>query len=771
MIRILKSVKMQTPVFKSILFSYLLICMILFAVTTTEYINYSISLRRTISEYAVQQADMVSLQAERKITEIQNVLEALSGSDRLRAFSGYSSTEFSTQAVEMLNLRSEFSNNLIPTICSDLYVYFNNSQSCMGIHSRNYSESMMFLFYQSKNITETEFQDILSFSGLFGTHIFEDGRIWMMRSFYDDSLQRAGVLIAEIMAEDIVDYIDEAYRDNLLILSSNDIVFYCSHPLTDSQLIGILQETEENFNISVGGKHFRVAHESIPVMQWNFHVGIPSDKLYEGLRVFQVIFILECLATLVTALFLSWKFASKTFEPLRQLIDILQKGTDSRFRETYANLIGELTALVKENRTLSMNDEIRKQYASTDTMRHILDGTITDASAAEPLMSGLAHVAQSDSYRLVLIDLPDRNRESAGESSAGRSLDDVNLKSFILRNVSTELIFTPHEGYLFQYSDSCYIMVIRVLDSSDEEILTEKLQKLIDFYHETLGIYPHILLGQPVSGYQRLSSTFSAMKEEMRYHMFWLDDSSLGKVWLMDSQEIQEEKTGLSEYLDYSRRLINCLEIGDYREADSTLDYMFSHTFPRNPRYLQYNIYRMYGLISTLSITLDIQTEKKDQEFFAHLNYEERLYGAKTFSQFRQISQELFASILNYNASKEKNGMPVWMDNVLDYISENYADISLSVSSVADHFQLSVPHLSRTFKSTMGIGVLEYIHRLRIENAKKLLDLGENVQEAAEASGFLDAKALRRAFHRYEGINPGQYREMKKGKAQDGSED
>lgn len=97
---------------------------------------------------------------------------------------------------------------------------------------------------------------------------------------------------------------------------------------------------------------------------------------------------------------------------------------------------------------------------------------------------------------------------------------------------------------------------------------------------------------------------------------------------------------------------------------------------------------------------------------------------------------------------------------MLEYLQQKYTDPSLNVSAVADHFHLSVPHLSRTFKTNMGIGVLEYIHRLRLEKAKSLLGKGVSVQDAAVQSGFLDAKALRRTFRNYEGINPANYREL-----------
>ena len=61
----------------------------------------------------------------------------------------------------------------------------------------------------------------------------------------------------------------------------------------------------------------------------------------------------------------------------------------------------------------------------------------------------------------------------------------------------------------------------------------------------------------------------------------------------------------------------------------------------------------------------------------------------------------------------------------------------------------------------MGCGVLEYIHRVRLKHAKEQLKEGNSVKQVASAVGYTDTQALTRAFKRYEGVTPSQYREIK----------
>ena len=61
-------------------------------------------------------------------------------------------------------------------------------------------------------------------------------------------------------------------------------------------------------------------------------------------------------------------------------------------------------------------------------------------------------------------------------------------------------------------------------------------------------------------------------------------------------------------------------------------------------------------------------------------------------------------------------------------------------------------------------------HQAAADALCTLLDEGKTVKDAAEATGYLDSKAMIRAFKRYEGITPGQYKrkENKLGTPEDG---
>jgi transcriptional regulator GlxA family with amidase domain len=69
--------------------------------------------------------------------------------------------------------------------------------------------------------------------------------------------------------------------------------------------------------------------------------------------------------------------------------------------------------------------------------------------------------------------------------------------------------------------------------------------------------------------------------------------------------------------------------------------------------------------------------------------------------------------------------------------------------------------LKRRFKAATGVSMIEYVQRLRIEGAKRLLEASDlPVDEVAARSGYAEPAFFRRLFKRMVGLTPGAYRRL-----------
>lgn len=96
--------------------------------------------------------------------------------------------------------------------------------------------------------------------------------------------------------------------------------------------------------------------------------------------------------------------------------------------------------------------------------------------------------------------------------------------------------------------------------------------------------------------------------------------------------------------------------------------------------------------------------------------------------------------------------------NVIAHLHTHFAD-NLSTQLLADMAGLSVSHFERRFRHAFGASPRQYLVRVRIEHAAKLLlETEQTVSEIAHACGFYDHAHFSRSFRRIMNCSPSQYR-------------
>jgi YesN/AraC family two-component response regulator len=90
-------------------------------------------------------------------------------------------------------------------------------------------------------------------------------------------------------------------------------------------------------------------------------------------------------------------------------------------------------------------------------------------------------------------------------------------------------------------------------------------------------------------------------------------------------------------------------------------------------------------------------------------------------------------------------------------------DQPLSLNRLADTLGVHPSYLSRAFKKALGMTLIDYINKLRIEEAKYVLDhSNKSIAEAALSVGYNDPNYFSKVFHKLEHVTPHEYRKRKK---------
>ena len=111
---------------------------------------------------------------------------------------------------------------------------------------------------------------------------------------------------------------------------------------------------------------------------------------------------------------------------------------------------------------------------------------------------------------------------------------------------------------------------------------------------------------------------------------------------------------------------------------------------------------------------------------------------------------------------KEQNAAPdQLMTGILAYLAANYANPDLCLDQIADHFHLSISHLTAYFRSRNNIGVIAYLDNLRLDAARSLLQTTDlQIKQIVRKVGYVDVNNFIRKFRLKEGVTPVQYRRL-----------
>ena len=174
-----------------------------------------------------------------------------------------------------------------------------------------------------------------------------------------------------------------------------------------------------------------------------------------------------------------------------------------------------------------------------------------------------------------------------------------------------------------------------------------------------------------------------------------------------------------------------------------------------------------YDDTEILAIHFVTESDDKTAEVYSLANTE-KIYGAflKANDIWKNKEPGYEAHVLSQlyyvfgklckNEMTEK--MPEHFLTAISYINANYKDSSLSAEKICKNAGISATNLRLLFKKYYKKTPTEYITQMRLEYARNLISCGENIESAAEKSGFNDPKYFSRVVKKHFNCTP---RELK----------
>lgn len=138
-----------------------------------------------------------------------------------------------------------------------------------------------------------------------------------------------------------------------------------------------------------------------------------------------------------------------------------------------------------------------------------------------------------------------------------------------------------------------------------------------------------------------------------------------------------------------------------------------------------------------------------------------KIYRSETVSSLLRSAYSFLAEIgKNINFQKEIKGTDV-LDHCRDYLQQHYME-EITLDLISEKYYFNASYFSTIFKNYFGKSFSNYLIELRMHKAKEFLAVSDyKIKEVAGMVGYKDANYFIRAFKKFYGYTPEEYRKLK----------
>lgn len=559
------------------------------------------------------------------------------------------------------------------------------------------------------------------------------------------------ILMRPSAIQESVAAIQTLSQGTVLVIDRNNEILFSSQPdfAPNTLLYDELTGLRGNFQKQVDDELSLISHIASEVTEWKYAYVLPMSIYRTKITEIQQTSLIMLAVILTIGGLLIAYFVRINYNPIVKIVGMLRKNTSdlSGYGHNEYTLIQEIVSgLMREHDRMSSEIEMKNK-----SLRRLYIASLLQEGAADKESFRAANEQHDfgfsyDFFAVMLFEI---------EELGGLFEADADVY-FIIENVFTELASkTP--GAFCETGSRLACLINLSGDTGEKERLLRILKQLLVFFEEKFDILITIALS---SVRHRSDDVPEALQEAMDAMEHKEITSSGGIVDYEGVMAQTEPERNFELFLQDEIKLDNLLTNREFTKSRQIMIEVCEN-LARMKEMPPKDVlrFRMLGLMNTILRALYSIKPLQAKRLVNALNPIKRLEDCQHLLDYRTCFIQVLDEAETYFAAAERKN-PL-CDDLTAYIKENYSDPNLGLALMADVFVMTESGLSRYFRKKVGIGLLEFIHRTRVQTAKNhLADPALSIKVIAGRVGLDSSDALIRIFKKYEGVTPGAYREI-----------
>lgn len=332
-----------------------------------------------------------------------------------------------------------------------------------------------------------------------------------------------------------------------------------------------------------------------------------------------------------------------------------------------------------------------------------------------------------------------------------RSVSDAKMIRDSITDLIRTLLDRYHIGYLFPQAPDCIGILFYTDDPGRKDGCLKELSAALNKLSLAGSPVPAAIgVGNMVSSFEECTiskkqAQFSIEKQIIRKNegnLSYFDTGypDSGAIWKLDWD---------------SEALLSAIEICNNEAASRELGLLFIQITAARMRESSIRILTFSILLSICSLL----KKKGCDSDTALISFDDPvpISSCRRSGEFRSYLEHA-CSLAGEMLIPANNTSKRMIEQVQAYIHQNF-EKDLSLKQIAGHFYINSAYLGQLFKTTFGESFNEYLNRIRIREAKKMIIQGtEKMTSIIEKCGYKYPEYFYRQFKKYESISIAEFK-------------
>ncbi|WP_082795415.1 response regulator transcription factor [Alkalihalobacillus trypoxylicola] len=314
------------------------------------------------------------------------------------------------------------------------------------------------------------------------------------------------------------------------------------------------------------------------------------------------------------------------------------------------------------------------------------------------------------------------------------------IKKKISSALITSFSFIPYKHYFLKSEKETLFALVNI---NEELSFTSHIKALSIITKEDC----RLAISEPFSNLQRLKDVYQQLNRISEQFFF-----SPERILLFEKEWQSEATQSVTFHLD---DFLNQLKQEDFdiafQDLKTYLDFLLHDPKTNVHEFKSFLNNILFNVIILLK-NLEYEVSSLETDKYKYIT---SIDQANDVTETLEILNDFIKSVSTLSTRKGYNKN---IQNLMNYIHSHYMK-PLTLTNVAKHFHFNPSYLSNLFATHNKESFIEYLNKIRINEAKKLLRKnGLTIAEISETVGYSDHSYFCKVFKKKTGFSPSKYK-------------